>query len=83
MKFNPDLTKQAQEIIFNKKKNCFYHPVVYFNNTPLNAMATHEHLEMILDSKLRYENHLQSVFIKVNKTIGLLRKLQPTFPRNL
>ena len=36
---------------------------------------------MILDSKLSYENHLQSVFSRVNKTISLLRKFQPTFPR--
>ena len=36
---------------------------------------------MILDSKSSYENHLQSVFSRVNKTIGLLRKLQPVLPR--
>ena len=36
---------------------------------------------MILDSKLSYENHLQPVFGRVNKTIGLLRKFQPTLPR--
>ena len=32
-------------------------------------------------SKLNYENHVQSVFRTVNKTIGLLRKFQPTLPR--
>ena len=36
---------------------------------------------MIVDSKLSYENHPQSVFSRVNKTIGLLRKFQPTLPR--
>ena len=35
---------------------------------------------MILDSKLSYENHLQSACSRVNKTIGTLRKLQPTLP---
>ena len=30
---------------------------------------------------ISYENHLQSVFSGVNKTIGLLRKFQPTLPR--
>ena len=43
-------------------------------------MATHEHLGMILDSKLIYINHLQSVFSRVNKTIGLLRKFEPALP---
>ena len=37
---------------------------------------------MILDSeRISYENHLQSVFSRINKTIGLLRKFQPTLPR--
>ena len=36
---------------------------------------------MILNSKLSYENHLQSVFSRVNKTIGLLRTSQPTVLR--
>ena len=36
---------------------------------------------MILDSKLNYKNHLQSVFSRVKKTIGLLRKVKPTLPR--
>ena len=81
MKFNPDHTKQAQEIIFSRKKTVSIHPVVYFNNTPVNSTATHKHLGMILDSKLSYENHLQSVFSRVNKTIGLLRKFQATLPR--
>ena len=80
-KFNRDLTTQAQEIIFSKKKTVSIHPVVYFNNTPVNSTATHKHLGMILDSKLSYENHLQSVFSRVNKTIGLLRKFQPTLRR--
>ena len=58
MKFNPDPTKQAQEIIFSRKKTVSIHPAVYFNNTPVNATATHNHLGMILDSKPTYENHL-------------------------
>ena len=36
---------------------------------------------MMLHSKLSYENHLQSVFGRVNKTIDLLRKRQPTLQR--
>ena len=44
-------------------------------------MATHKYLGMILDSKLSHENDLQSVFSRVNKTIDLLRKFQPSLPR--
>ena len=30
--FNPDLTKQAQEVIFNRKLNKPVHPNITFNN---------------------------------------------------
>ena len=33
MRFNPDLNKQTQEIIFNMKKTVSIHPAFYFNNT--------------------------------------------------
>ena len=36
---------------------------------------------MILSCELSHENHLNSVFSRVNKTIGLLRKFQHTLPR--
>ena len=35
MSFNPDITKQAQEIIFSRKKNNTSHPSLYFNNIPI------------------------------------------------
>ena len=81
MKFNTDSIKQAEEIIFSKKKTVSIHPIVYFNNTSVNLKVAHKHLGMILDSKLKYEYDVQSVFSRVNKTIGILRKLQPTLPR--
>ena len=45
------------------------HLVVYFSNIPVISTANHKY-------------YLQSVFSRVNKTIGLLRKLQPIVPRN-
>ena len=45
------------------------------------STGTHNHLGKRLDSKLNYENHVSSVFSRVNKTIGILRKFQPTLPR--
>ena len=36
---------------------------------------------MFLDTKLDFKGHLKSIFDKVNKTIGLLRKLHNTLPR--
>ena len=71
IKFNPDSIKQVHKITISKKKTVSIHPVVYFDDSPLNS----------LDSKLSFENHLQSVFTSVNKTIDLLKKLQPTLLR--
>ena len=36
---------------------------------------------MIFDTKLDFSLHLKNVQNKVNKTLGLLRKLQDTLPR--
>ena len=47
MKFNPDPTKQAQELIFSRKKTVFIHSLVYFNKTPVNSTATHKHVTKI------------------------------------
>ena len=35
MSFNPDLSKQAQEVIFSRKSSRVDHPVVTFNNSPV------------------------------------------------
>ena len=76
MNFNPDPNKQAQEIIFSRKKTASLHPVVYFDNKPVKSSQIHKHLGMILDSNLSYEHHIKSILNKVNKTIGPLRKFQ-------
>ena len=66
---------------YSAKKIASVHPVVYFDSTPVNSTATHKHLGIKLDSKPSHENHLQSLFIRVNKTIGLLRKFRSTLSR--
>lgn len=35
MSFNPDISKQAQEIIFSRKNINVSHPLLYFNRTPV------------------------------------------------
>ena len=80
MRFNPDPKKQAQEVIFSRKISKIDHPPLYFNENLLKS-STQKHLGMILDTKLDFSLHLKNVQNKVNKTIGLLRKLQDTLPR--
>ena len=83
MRFNPDPKKQAQEMIFSRKSNKTNHPPFYFNKNLVKSSLTHKHVGMILDTRLNFSFHLKNVQNKVNKTIGLLRKLQDTLPRTL
>ena len=81
MSFKPDPSRQAQEIIFSRKKKKSSHPSLYFNNIPVSLTSVHKHLGMLLDDELSYEHHLKSVLNKVKKTIGLVRKFQQILPR--
>ena len=64
MSFNPDPTKQAQEIIFSRKTSQRNHPGLMFNNSIVNVTSIHKHLGMIFDSKLSFDKHLKSVLKK-------------------
>ena len=80
MTFNPDLSKQAEEIIFSRKlKKVTHHPLLSNNNND-SQVNSQTHLGVILDVKLTFEEHLKNVFNKTNKTIGLLRKLSNLLP---
>ena len=81
MTFNPDRSKQAQEIIFSRKLKKATHPPLLFNNNNVSQVNFQTHLGVILDVKLTFEEHLKNVFNKTNKTIGLLRKLSNLLPR--
>ena len=79
MTFNPDRSKQAQEIKFSRKLKKATHPHLLFNNN--NVSQVNFQSWVILDVKLTFEEHLKNVFNKTNKTIGLLKKLSNLLPR--
>ena len=81
MSFNPDPTKQAQEVIFSRKIEKPLHIPLNFNNTNVKQTVFQNHLGLILDSQLSFEEHLKTIFSKANKTIGLIRKLRNSLPR--
>ena len=80
MSFNPDVSKQAQEFTFSGKKNINDHPVVFFNNLPINRKSTQKHLGLLLDEKLNFSEHINDKLKKVTKSINLLQKLNLTLP---
>ena len=81
MSSNADPRKQAQEVIFSRKSKRSTHPPLVFNNNNVSQTYSQKHLGVILDFKLTFEEHLNNVLAKVNKAVGLLRKLRNTLPR--
>ena len=79
---NPDPKKQAQEVIFSRKSKATSHPPLVFNNNNVMQAASHKHLGIILDTRLSFEKHLETVLCKINKTIGLILKLHNLLPRS-
>ena len=76
MNFNPDPSKQAQEVMFSRKLQKTNHNQVYFNQNSVKQVPSQKHLGMYLDTKLNFQERLNNVLSKVNKTIGLSRKFQ-------
>ena len=74
MIFNPDLSKQAQEVIFSRKIKKLLHPTLLFNNIALNNSLFKKHLGLTLDIMLNFSEHIKSYTKKISKTMGLLRK---------
>ena len=80
MSFNPDISEQAHEVIFSRERSVSSHPPLTFNNIPVAQMDFQKYLGMQLDKKLNFEEDFQKVESKVNKTIGIIRKLQNVLP---
>ena len=81
MSFNPDSSKQAQEVIFSCKIKKPGHSVLIFNNNQAIQTPYQKHFGLILYEKLNFGEHLRYIANKVNTSIGLLRKLQKYLPR--
>ena len=69
MSFNPDLSKQAQEVIFSRKINKVCHPPLLFNNSTVQQISSQKHLGIHLDEELTFKHH-------INKKIKPVRALE-------
>ena len=84
MQFNPDPNKQANEVIFSQKpsSNNLSHPPIKFSNNDISKCPHQKHLEIVLDSKLNFNAHVDQIIKKCNRVIGLIRRLSINLPRN-
>ena len=58
MSFNPNVSKQAQEMIFSKKNQKVFPPTVLFNNIPARHSKVQKHLGVYLDEKLNFNTFI-------------------------
>ena len=75
MKFNPDITKQAIEVIFSQKYKKPVHAPLVFNGIPVLREDSSKHLGMILDEHLNFRKHIKEAIVKANKGLALMKYL--------
>ena len=77
MSFNLDLTKQAQEVIFSKKKTAkSSHPQICFNNVPVSCVSFQKHLGVYLDEKLNFNYYIIGKNVSGNKEDICYKKIK-------
>ena len=67
MSFNPDPSKQANEVIFNIKTKKEYHPALAFNNNNVSETNSQKHLGVVLNNSLSFKDYLKMILNKVIK----------------
>ena len=83
MVFNPDITKQAIEVIFSVKKKKHEHPKLLFNGVPVAREDHTKHLGLYLDSGLNFSKHIREAIIKATKGVSLLKYLSKYVSRKV
>ena len=61
MSFNPDISKQAHEVIFPRKRSVLSHPHLTFNNILVARKNSQKHLGMQLDKKVISKSNLKKL----------------------
>ena len=75
MKFNPDISKQAIEVIYSIKYKKESHPMLDFNEVPVARETSTKHLAIILDDRLIFRKHIQEAITNAKKGIALMKFL--------
>jgi hypothetical protein len=76
MLFNPDISKQAVEVIFSRKRDKSILAPLTFNNIPVAQVDETIHLGMTLDSRLTFSTHLENKLAKARQGIGVMKQLK-------
>ena len=80
MQFNPDITKQATEVIFSCKKIKPTHPQLTFNGNTVIEVKEQKQLGLTLDSTLSFNKHIHEKLSKAKKNIGIIKHVSKYLP---
>ena len=78
MSFNPEVTEQAQEVVFSRKSQKVTNSTVYF---PVTRSSSQKHLGIYLDEKLNFIHHIKEKNSKASKGVSVINKMNNTLPR--
>ena len=76
MSFNPESSKQVQEVIFTRKLQKIHYPSLFFNDSSVRLTCEKKQVAMLLDFKLDFQEYCKSLLKKVHKIVALLRKFR-------
>ena len=79
--FNPDISKQAQEITSKKNLNVSHQPLS-FNKICAVVCSYQKHLGVFLDKKLNFQHHIKEKMAKASKGIHVIKNLNNVLPKN-
>ena len=65
MQFNPDVNKQALEVVFSRKLENKMHPLIFFNISPVDRSNFLKHLGAYLNMKLDFTYHVKEKLKKL------------------
>ena len=84
MLFNSDPVKQEIEVCFSHERDKVVYPPLQFNNNDAQSANSQKHLELVLDSRLDFNEYVKNKTNKCNKSksIGIMKKLSLTLSRN-
>ena len=69
MSFNPDTNKQTIEVCFSNKRDQGNYAPLYFNSTNVQVADSQKHLGFVLDTKLSFNELIESKITKCNKLL--------------
>ena len=81
MSFNPDINRQVEEVYFSQRRTkSLPSPIIFNNNNVLNSPCQ-KHLDLVLDNKLSFNEHINEKTNKCKKILGLMKRLSLTLSR--